>query len=1216
MKRISISLLVGLLFSLSAFGQAPPPPAPPVASSQITIPVISQLQPVNSAAVQLVGNPGPQTIFYWIVANYAVGSTAPAGPFLTTSAPNTLSGSNYVQVIPQYPANVVSIDVLKTSSNLQPSGACNCAVATGVTSGTINDQSNATSTYTVNPIDTTALAMTLQNEVQSSGVTHLILRQGGVFVADLSAGSSGGGGQPAAPIVTLIPSEIDFGTVQTATPSQIQNITINNSGTAPFTVLSVASSDPRFSTSDITGCNVLIPPTASCSLPFSYTPTGGTSDTATVSVVTTAAIDPLAPPLTVTLTGTGTASAAFPATIVPFGLGSGTISDGGQLNATIVAGVCVPLSSCTLSYASGASVTLTATADQGSTFGTFAGASLTTSPGTFTVTQAQSISATFNLTPRAFTLTVSCAGQGTGTITSNDGQISATCTGGVLTGSNQGTYSDGAAPILTESPSGGCAGGACTFNAWGGSQGTGGLNCATGTTCTPTINANTNISASFALAAAGAPLQLIQRLPGGTAGTNNISGPWPSPQQAGDTNIVSIQFNNATTTVSSVTDTAGNTYTQLGGGCSPQAGNGFTTALYIASNIVAAAAGTNTVTVALSGSPTYRAILGHEYSGLQNPPLDVCSGATGGGSGNINAGNLVTTNASDLLFSTTVVGGAINTPSSGWTQQISFHGNDTEDRAVGATGTYNNLAPQTGVGFSSIDAAFKTTTTVPVTFAFNILCAGFGSGTVTTSGISVTCAGGTPSGSSSAQVAPSTILTLVAAPSGSGFTFGGFSGAGCTTVSPCTTSSITTNTTVTATFNAAGTSTYFVNPSTGSDSNSGLCAVSGTPAGCNGPWQHLSKAISSFTLGASGTIINAAAGTYAETAACAGNHPVFCVNRGGGSLTQRLVIKCSTQWSVPSSTGCLLRNNGGTNGAVEIIANYVDVGAINQFGFDYSNAGGNYGVYANCLGIAGSCSIHIIGNYQHDIGQTYNDSQGGVGCPSSGGILVNSAATATTSDVQVVGNRISNFGLQSRAPKNGGTGCNFAHGLYISAPNAAIENNVIVQAIIYGIQFYHFPCGGTVSNNTVDQAGKADMVIGGGGCATPGKTSINNNIFEAAPQGGVTLGANFVAPCSAGSRIQISHNLVAPGTAITNGNLNGCTDVSGTVTEAPASTFAAYTPGSLNNSYVLKPTSAAINGGVTPCVSGGITPCVPPFDFLNVSRPQRANFDIGAYELP
>lgn len=1058
-------------------------------------------------------------------------------------------------------------------------------------SWTIYPKNINASNLTISP-NAVALDHSSSNAFVTQGQWLTITTDGNVYTSLASGGGSSGGGgvTPPSACVTVNPPSIPFGTVQNGTISDPQLVTINNNCTAPIIINSVTLPVGSKFSGNLHTCDGPQDP-GGCSLLISYAPTASVTDNDTLTVSTNVPVDPQSP-LTVPLSGTGQPGATFPVTVTGFGLGSGTVIDtnnANSINANINAGRCT--GTCTFNYPSGTSVSLAATANAGSSFNIFQGASLTTSPGTFTVTQAQTISATFDVTPRTFTLTVSCAGQGTGTVTSNDSQISATCTGGVLTGTNQGTYNDGAAPILTESPSGGCAGGACTFTAWGGDQGTGGLNCTTGTTCTPTINQNKNISASFALATAGAPLQLIQRLPGGTQGTNNITGAWPSAQQAGDTNIVSIQFNNATTTVSSVTDSAGNTYGQLGGGCSPQAGNGFTTAVYIANNIVAAAAGANTVTVALSGSPTYRAILGHEYSGLQNPPLDVCNGATGGGSGNINAGNLVTTNASDLLFSTTVVGGGINTPSTGWTQQISFKGNDTEDRVVAATGTYNNLAPQTGVGFSSIDAAFKTTTTVPVMYSFNILCAGSGSGTVTTSGISLTCSAGTPSGSSSTQVAPGTVLSVVATPSGAGSSLGGFQGAGCTTVSPCPTSSITTNTTLTVTFNAAGQVAYFVNKSTGSNSNSGLCAVAGTPAGCSGPWQTFAKAASTaVSIGASGTVITFAPGNYDES--------VTLAKSGGNATTARLVFKCGSTWTVGGSN-CRTVNINARN------VNNVDIGALGKLGFELTNPGGQTvidDIANNCNTTSGACnvgnSIHILGNYIHDVATG--------GCPSSGAIATGQHGRQQT-DIQAIGNLIDNVAT--------GASCSLMHGIYIVSPGAKIQNNVILRVAGGAIQYYDESCSGIVSNNTLLNGHFGIISYGSNGCPQ-GLNTYANNIIDNMTGAAFYNGFSSAGDCGPGKNSLFSNNMLNGNGAQWQQAQPACEIRQNTITtEAASATFVSYT-GTASGNYQLKGTSIAINGGTAQCVTGGQNPCISPVDILNVSRPQRANFDIGAYELP
>lgn len=182
-----LSLIIAVFAALASAQSAPPA----IATSQLILPISTQLAPVTSAAVTVVGNPGPQMYCYWFVANYLVGGTSPTGPSCITGAPNTLSGSNYVQIIPAYP-NGALVDVLRTSGPVPPTDACNCAVAVGVAAGSINDQSSSLNAYTITPFSGNQFTITIDNEVTGSGATHAILRQNGFFVADLSLAGAGG----------------------------------------------------------------------------------------------------------------------------------------------------------------------------------------------------------------------------------------------------------------------------------------------------------------------------------------------------------------------------------------------------------------------------------------------------------------------------------------------------------------------------------------------------------------------------------------------------------------------------------------------------------------------------------------------------------------------------------------------------------------------------------------------------------------------------------------------------------------------------------------------------------------------------------------------------------------------------------------------------------------------------------------------------------------
>src|SRR5581483_7004810 len=128
---------------------------------------------------------------------------------------------------------------------------------------------------------------------------------------------------------------------------------------------------------------------------------------------------------------------------------------------------------------------------------------------------------------------------------------------------------------------------------------------------------------------------------------STISVTYPQAQAAGNTNIVAVGWNDATSTVASVTDSAGNSYRLA----APVArGSGVSQAIYYASNIAAAGAGSNVVTVTLSRAAPWPDIRILEYSGLDpTSPFDVATSAAGS-SGNASSGPVTTTAQSELIF--------------------------------------------------------------------------------------------------------------------------------------------------------------------------------------------------------------------------------------------------------------------------------------------------------------------------------------------------------------------------------------------------------------------------------------------------------------------------------------------------------------------------------------------------------------------------------------
>jgi hypothetical protein len=117
----------------------------------------------------------------------------------------------------------------------------------------------------------------------------------------------------------------------------------------------------------------------------------------------------------VTATFTAQQTSTFTLATSVGGAGAGTI-------ASNPAGILCP-GTCAANYAAGTVVTLTAAAASGSTFAGWGGACSGTGACAVTMSGAQNVAATFNATP-TFALSVSIAGTGTGTVTSNPTGIS------------------------------------------------------------------------------------------------------------------------------------------------------------------------------------------------------------------------------------------------------------------------------------------------------------------------------------------------------------------------------------------------------------------------------------------------------------------------------------------------------------------------------------------------------------------------------------------------------------------------------------------------------------------------------------------------------------------------------------------------------------------------------------------------------------------------
>ena len=174
-----------------------------------------------------------------------------------------------------------------------------------------------------------------------------------------------------------------------------------------------------------------------------------------------------------------------------------------------------------------------------------------------------------------------------------------------------------------------------------------------------------------------------------------VSVPYVQGQNAGDLNVVVVGLNNATSTITSVTDSAGNVY-QVAAPLTR--GSAISQAIYYASNIKSATGGSNVVTVQFSGAVPYPDVRVLEYSGLDPAnPLDTSASAAGTGA-NASSGNLTTSAAREMIFGAGTTTGGFSGGTNGLVSRIitPTDGDIAGDKSVSAVGSYAATANQTG----------------------------------------------------------------------------------------------------------------------------------------------------------------------------------------------------------------------------------------------------------------------------------------------------------------------------------------------------------------------------------------------------------------------------------------------------------------------------------------------------------------------------------------
>ncbi len=219
------------------------------------------------------------------------------------------------------------------------------------------------------------------------------------------------------------------------------------------------------------------------------------------------------------------------------------------------------------------------------------------------------------------------------------------------------------------------------------------------------LNVSTNATLIVTGGTSGSSITFVQGAYNDPQGnTSPVAATFSALQTPGNLNVVIIGWNDTTTTVGSVADTAGNLYT-LATGPTKQSGNA-TQAIYYAKGILADNDLTNTVTVTFNVPAAYPDLRILEYAGAdQTNPLDAAAGASGTSS--TASTSVTTTNANDMIVAGDYIQSSTPNGGAGFTVRMITQPNSdlVEDKGVTTTGTYASAAPLSSSGYWVMNAA-------------------------------------------------------------------------------------------------------------------------------------------------------------------------------------------------------------------------------------------------------------------------------------------------------------------------------------------------------------------------------------------------------------------------------------------------------------------------------------------------------------------------------
>lgn len=366
---------------------------------------------------------------------------------------------------------------------------------------------------------------------------------------------------------------------------------------------------------------------------------------------------------------------------------------------------------------------------------------------------------------------------------------------------------------------------------------------------------------------------------------------------------------------------------------------------------------------------------------------------------------------------------------------------------------------------------------------------------------------------------------------------------------------------------------YYIAPG-GSDSNDGSEAH---------PWATITHADSVLQLGAYGTTVHVAPGTYYYSSRI--------ITNKSGTTAARIRWLSDVQWGaqIRSTDSWAIWYNYG---------NYVDI-----VGFELIGTGSTGSMMNGIISHATSHSRYI-GNKIHDIPGSCSNSSGGAG-------IANATFGATTPprDEQDIGNVIYNIGMANSPGQ-----CQLIHGIYNETVAGIVYNNIVSNVTSFGIETYHSATQQNISNNTVFNTGggsggggiQITCRSGEGGVTSNDYSTIDNNIV-------VNTGGYGISEYPAVGTHNVYRNNIVIGSYTANVHLLSGAQSGSITSGSPGDIFVDYQSNG-SGDYHLKSGSIAIDAGSVACASG-VTNCVPTLDIEGGMRPIDSVWDVGAYEF-